>query len=327
MKHWPVRTTFVFAIALILALPVRPQQDPYTQEQVRAMVLQDGLGDESGAKAIEARGVDFAPTEDFLRGLRAAGANELFLAALRAAKHPQLPRGATKMPLDALQIGLLLNEGIPSQRVAILVQERGIDFEPHDGDLQQVRRLGGEDELISALKTAKVEPVTVHTAEKLRRAEVEILLLHAADFKTGGQLAEEEQELRSALRLDPQNAGLHRSLGRVLHEEHDDEGTAVEFRRALIIEPDDEWTREALSATLRLVAATRFSKHDWGGAIVMYRLKLRMTPNDADSHQALGIALGERGDWDEDIAEQRRALHLKSNDADAHYYLGDAYGH
>ena len=70
----------------------------FTQDQVQGMV-RDGLGDETGAKAIEQRGIDFAPTEDFLQSLKAAGANEAFLAALRAAKRPQPTGAATKKPL------------------------------------------------------------------------------------------------------------------------------------------------------------------------------------------------------------------------------------
>ena len=55
----------------------------FTQEQVVSMV-RDGFGDESGAKLIEQRGIDFAPAEDFLQTLKAAGASEAFLQALRA---------------------------------------------------------------------------------------------------------------------------------------------------------------------------------------------------------------------------------------------------
>jgi hypothetical protein len=39
---------------------------PFTQEQVVSMV-RDGFGDESGAKLIEQRGIDFAPAENFLQ--------------------------------------------------------------------------------------------------------------------------------------------------------------------------------------------------------------------------------------------------------------------
>lgn len=75
VRHWPVTTVLMLMIALILALPAKPQQKPkpFTQDQVQGTV-QSGLGDETGAKAIEQRGIDFAPTEDFLQSLKAAGA-------------------------------------------------------------------------------------------------------------------------------------------------------------------------------------------------------------------------------------------------------------
>ena len=52
-------------------------------------MVRDGFGDESGAKLIEQRGIDFAPSEDFIQTLKAAGASEAFLKALRVAKPPE----------------------------------------------------------------------------------------------------------------------------------------------------------------------------------------------------------------------------------------------
>jgi hypothetical protein len=45
--------------------------------------VRDGLGDESGAKLIDQRGIDFAPEVDFMQSLKAAGGSEAFLNALR----------------------------------------------------------------------------------------------------------------------------------------------------------------------------------------------------------------------------------------------------
>jgi hypothetical protein len=109
---------------------------PFTQEQVVSMV-RDGFGDDSGAMLIEQRGIDFAPSEDFVQTLKTAGASEAFLNALRAAKPPQ-PASAKK-PLNQVQVFALLVGQVPSHRVSMLVQERGIDFEPTDEYLQEVR--------------------------------------------------------------------------------------------------------------------------------------------------------------------------------------------
>ncbi len=134
-------------------------------------MVRDGFGDESGAKLIEQRGIDFAPAEDFLQTLKAAGASEAFLKALRAANPPE-PASAKK-PLNQVQVFALLVGQMPSHRVTMLVQERGIDFDPTDDYLQEVRLAGGEGELVSALKSAKVtKPATVDPAAQARQAQV-----------------------------------------------------------------------------------------------------------------------------------------------------------
>ena len=121
-----------------LQMAERRSAKPFTQEQVVSMV-RDGFGDESGAKLIEQRGIDFAPSEDFLQTLKAAGASEAFLKALRAAVAPGLslanaalkggsttagPPASAKKPINQVQVFALLVGQVPSHRVAMLVHER-----------------------------------------------------------------------------------------------------------------------------------------------------------------------------------------------------------
>jgi len=49
----------ILITSMILPLPTRAQQKPFTRDQVEGMV-RDDFGDESGAKLIEQRGIDFA---------------------------------------------------------------------------------------------------------------------------------------------------------------------------------------------------------------------------------------------------------------------------
>jgi hypothetical protein len=70
---------------------------PFTEEQVSNMV-RDGFGDESGARLIEQRGIDFAPADDLLQTLKAGGASEAFLNALRAAKSCRWLIASTLVP-------------------------------------------------------------------------------------------------------------------------------------------------------------------------------------------------------------------------------------
>jgi hypothetical protein len=90
MRFRKTLISLTLATGLVFALPAVAQQKPMTQDQVQALV-RDGFGDESGAKLIEQRGIDFAPAEEFLQKLKSAGASETFLGALRAAKPPEPP--------------------------------------------------------------------------------------------------------------------------------------------------------------------------------------------------------------------------------------------
>ena len=101
---------------------------PFTQEQVSNMV-RAGLGDDSAAKLIEQRGIDFAPSEDFIQTLKAAGASEAFLKALRAAKPPE-PASAKK-PLNQVQVFALLAGEVPSHRVYHAGRGTWNRFRPH----------------------------------------------------------------------------------------------------------------------------------------------------------------------------------------------------
>jgi hypothetical protein len=169
-------------------------------------MVRDGFGDESGALLIEQRGIDFAPSENFIQTLKAAGASEAFLKALRAAVAPGLspahaalkggsttagPPPSAKKPLNQAQDFALLVGQVQSHRVTMLAQERGIDFEPTDDYLQEVRLAGGEEELISALKTAKVtKPPTVDPAVQARQAQVRRHVARGAELMRGKRYPE-----------------------------------------------------------------------------------------------------------------------------------------
>jgi tetratricopeptide (TPR) repeat protein len=299
------------------ALPPRAQQKPFTQEQVSNMV-RDGFGDESGAKLIEQRGIDFAPSEDFMQTLKGAGASasEAFLKALRAAR-PSEPASAKK-PLNQVQVFALLAGQVPSHRVTMLVQERGIDFEPTDDYLQEVRLAGGEDELISALKSAKVtKPATVDPAAQARQAEVRQHVARGAELKHKMQFAEAEQEYRAALLFDPHNADLYDGLAFVLFCQKKWDDAASAAREAIRINPNTDTAHFHLGLVFG-------SKGDADGEIVEYREALRLNPDNDLAHFDLAIALGRKGDVDGEIREYREALRLNPNDDLAHNNLGFA---
>ncbi len=73
----------------------------------------------------------------------------------KAAPTPAPTAGPAQKPLTKGQILELLRGYVQSSRVATLVEERGIDFEPADDYFKEVRAVGGEEVLIEALRKAR----------------------------------------------------------------------------------------------------------------------------------------------------------------------------
>jgi len=57
---------------------------------------------------------------------------------------------AQKKPLDEIQVVALLAGGVTSRRVAMLVNERGINFEPTEDYLTTLKDVGAEDVLLGS---------------------------------------------------------------------------------------------------------------------------------------------------------------------------------
>ena len=276
MRFGKTLTVYMLVMGLIFALSAWAQQKPLTRDQVQGLV-RSGLGDESGAKLIAQRGIDFAPAEDFLQSLKSAGASEAFLKALRAAPQPE-PASANK-PLNQEQIFSLLVGQVPSHRVTMLVQQRGIDFDPTDDYLKQVRSAGGDDELIAALKSAEVtKPAPIDPAGQAQD-DVRQHVARGAEFFQKHQYAQAEQEYRAALRLNAQNADIYMSLAYILGQQKKWDEAATAAREALRLNPSSGLAHSFLGLALEM-------KGDRQGALEEYRAAYTLDPNNAQFKQA-----------------------------------------
>ena len=324
MRFRKTLTLLMLAMGLVFALPAWAQQKPFTRDQVQGLV-RDGLGDESGAKLIEQRGIDFAAAEDFLQSLKAAGASEAFLKALRAAKPPE-PASAKK-PLNQ-DPAIQTRQAEVQQHVA-----RGAEF------MQAKRYADAEAEYRAAIRL-EPQDADLHSSlgvvlackgdwdgevpeerEALRlnpKDETAHLRLGAALGKNG-DLDGEIREYREALRLNPDDEYGHDQLGIALWHKGDLDGEITEFREVLRLQSDNEFARYKLIKAL-------MQKGDWDGATTEYREALRLNPNNDMAHLDLGMALGSKGDWDGMVSEEREALRLNPNNDMAHLDLGMALG-
>ncbi|MGD1103978.1 MAG: hypothetical protein ABSA59_18160 [Terriglobia bacterium] len=128
----------------VIAPHALPQEanGPLGKDQVLDLV-KFGLDSGELAKRIKEHGIDFEPTDDYLETLRKAGAQDAVIHALREVR----PK-----PLTREQVGQLVAGGVPSQRAAMLVKQRGIDFVADERYLGTLRVAGGDDALIAALQ-------------------------------------------------------------------------------------------------------------------------------------------------------------------------------
>ncbi len=357
-------TILLLATGLAIALSASAQEKPFTMQQVVDMV-RAGLGNDSGAALIAQRGIDFTPTQDFLRSLKSSGAKDPFLKALRAntplgveqvnhmvraglgdasgaqmvtqrgldfgpteeyiqslktagAKDEFLKAVRSKMPLNQVQVFAQLGAESPVQRITMLVKDRGIDFTVKDDYLQEVRLAGGDDELVAALKKAKViPPMTDDPAGQTRQTEVRQHVARGAEFKLKGLYPDAEKEFRAALTLGTPDPDVYLSLASVLGREKkwDDDVTAA--RESLRLNPENVMAHIVLGLALA-------GQGDWDGAVAEDREALRMNSKDDYAHAYLGTALGGKHDWDGEIAEERKALDLNPNNDFARANLGAA---
>ncbi len=240
----------------------------------------------------------------------------------------QTTSSTPQKPLTRAQILALLAGDVPSSRVAMLVQERGIDFTPNDAFLGQVQKGGGEDDLVSALHSAQVTkvanattPSAAHAAEaKLEAAKQDELAQHTAqgaEYFQDHHYADAETEYRAAIKLDPQNSDLHMALARALNSQKKTDEGMREAHVAIRLNPESDMAHFALGNALRM-------EEDWAGAAAEYRQAIKLNPNYDMTHNNLGVTLRRQDNLDGAIAEYRQALRLNPKGEYALANLGNA---
>jgi tetratricopeptide (TPR) repeat protein len=138
----------------------------------------------------------------------------------------------------------------------------------------------------------------------------------AMALRAHGQIAEAESQYREAIRLKPDYAEAHDSLGALLcDDKHDYDGAVAAFRAALRLRPNDAIFQYNLGHPL-------LEKGELDEAIACYRKAIELDPNYAHAHYNLGNALKAKGKVDDAIACYRKTLALDPKDARAPYNLG-----
>jgi TonB family protein len=155
-------TALLLALALGAALCFAQGQKPLTKTQVDDLVG-SGLDNESIAKVVEARGIDFVPSGVYLEGLRAKGAMQALLDTLRA---------AGPNPLSKALLLHSLAGGMPGDRLTAMVARNGIDFKPSDDDLDTLRIAGADDKLCRAVQQARQVAAPIESQDSAPKSEI-----------------------------------------------------------------------------------------------------------------------------------------------------------
>ena len=118
----------------------------------------------------------------------------------------QAPRAAKK-PLDQVQVLALLAGGVANQRVAMLVEEPGITFDPNDRYLNSLKAAGAEEVLLKALLAARrLKPPGGRLAAGGRSDPIQQHLARGAELARQKSRAAAEEEYRAARKPSPRGA-------------------------------------------------------------------------------------------------------------------------
>jgi len=164
----------------------------------------------------------------------------LSAAALVAA--PQL----TKKPLSKDQVMDLVKGSVPSARVAELVRQNGIDFEPTDDYLHALRGAGAEPAVIEALRAASAiqPPAQDDVAKAKQQIKGANALMDTGDIDGAIAL------YQGAIKESPGDSEAHRLLGIAFGKKKDWQADIAEQRVAILLKPDDDAAKTELTAAL-----------------------------------------------------------------------------
>ncbi len=268
------------------------------------------------------------------------------LAATPEAPQSESSASANK-PLTAAQVMGLVAGGVASARVAALVRNRGISFQPTSDFLTDLKSVGASEELLNAVAHANVpgdaaaatttpnaqrSPASPNNATQARglqaterqdraaelaRPDDPSVHLELADaLGQEGKWSEAAAQYAAVISNDPNNAAVHNDLALALRKSGDIEGAIREYQRALAINPSQAAIHDNLGVALS-------QKGDAQGAIAQFREAIRNDPRSAQAHNNLGSMLEQQRDLDGAIREYQQAIDLGGT-GDVQYNLGSA---
>jgi TonB family protein len=272
-------------------------QKPFGKVELLALRLA-GEHQDRIEREVAKRGIDFQPTEDYLNALKAAGARDALIEAVRKASAPAVPAtGGARAPGSGAGPGSARPDAAArdSQVLQHLLQAAKL--------LRDRAWPEAEAEIRSALA---IEPDNALLHVDLSA------VLPSSQGEPGWNAAIAED--REALRLEPELALAHFHIGTALHQQGDTEGAIAEDREVVRLDPDDPHAWNHLARVLEEAG-------DLDGAMAAYKEAIARKPDDAFFHREMAELLEKKGDLDGAIAQAREAIRIAPDRVGGHFVL------
>jgi len=288
---------FLFPACGMFAQAPAQLQKPFSRVELLALVAADPRQAHLGW-VVAQRGIDFQLTEDYLNALKAAGARDALIEAVRKAPAPPIPAGGSSLSPGSSAPSGSTNADVVTRESQVLQHLFQAAKLTHDQAWPEE-----EQEFRSALA---IEPKNPLLHVDLAR------ILPSSQGEPGWDAAIAED--REALHLEPDLGVAHLHIALGLAHKHATSGAIAEYREVVRLDPDDAFACNQLGQLLEEAG-------DLDGAIVAYKEAVARKPDEAFFHYELANLLEKRGDLDGAIAQARKAIHIAPDNAGGHFIL------
>ena len=224
---------------------------------------------------------------------------------------PSPVNASNSKPLTSVQVKGLVAGGVSSTRLAALVAERGIGFQPTPNYLEDLRSAGATETLISALSASRRDA----EAGDANRGTAERPFVSSARFASNARFLKAKPPFGPPEQVRPEDPSGHLALANALSEEGKWNEAALQYAAVISSKPDDAIVHNNLALALKRTG-------DLNGAIREYRRSLAIDPSLAAVHDNLGVALREKGETEGALGEFREAVRQNPRSPQAHDNLG-----
>jgi TonB family protein len=248
--------------------------------RVEVFALRAGESNRRVTALVQRQGINFNPSDDYLQSLKAVGADDALLEALRTAGKSAAQEGSSSTTPAA---------GGRQQDEVLRDVEQGMAH----------RVKGSFKDAAKAFRAAlKIDPDNAYVHFALATT-----LSNERERKSDDEVIE---EYHHAIQLRPDFADAHMSLADFLRDQKDFTRAIPEYRSALRLESDHPTARAALGQALE-------ESGDLDGAMQVFQEGVKLTPQYAGMHNLLAEALAKKGDQAGAGEQFRIAAGLPSN--------------